>query len=92
MTTIWAKTRSRHLLFCFTFKMECYEKIAPIGEGTYGMVMKCRHKETGQIVAIKKFKESEEGIDIIDELQRKLENAPTQTMKDKFESEMKKFI
>jgi hypothetical protein len=25
----------------------------------------------------KKFKESEEGIEIIDELQRKLENAPT---------------
>jgi CCR4-NOT transcription complex subunit 3 len=40
----------------------------------------------------KKFKESEEGIEIIDELQRKLENAPTQTMKDKFESEMKKEI
>ncbi len=27
---------------------------------TYGVVMKCRHKETGQIVAIKKFKESDE--------------------------------
>ncbi len=31
-----------------------------IGEGTYGIVMKARHKETGQIVAIKKFKESDE--------------------------------
>jgi cyclin-dependent kinase-like len=44
--------------------MENYEKIAVIGEGTYGMVMKCRHKETNQIVAIKKFKESEEDLQI----------------------------
>lgn len=44
--------------------MECYEKIAPIGEGTYGMVMKCRHRDTGQIVAIKKFKESEDDLQI----------------------------
>ncbi|KAL2918578.1 hypothetical protein HK105_201979 [Polyrhizophydium stewartii] len=44
--------------------MECYEKIGPIGEGTYGMVMKCRHKETGQVVAIKKFKESEDDLQI----------------------------
>ena len=27
---------------------------------TYGIVLKARHKETGQIVAIKKFKESDE--------------------------------
>lgn len=27
---------------------------------TYGVVIKARHKETGQIVAIKKFKESDE--------------------------------
>jgi cyclin-dependent kinase-like len=40
--------------------MDSYDKIAPIGEGTYGMVMKCRHKETGQMVAIKKFKDSED--------------------------------
>ncbi|KAI9007356.1 kinase-like domain-containing protein [Gaertneriomyces semiglobifer] len=44
--------------------MEYYEKIGPIGEGTYGVVMKCRHKETGQIVAIKKFKESEDDLQI----------------------------
>jgi len=40
----------------------------------------------------KKFKESEEGIDVINTLFAKLENAPTQTMKEKFESEMKKEI
>lgn len=40
--------------------MDVYEKICPLGEGTYGMVMKCRHKDSGQIVAIKKFKDSED--------------------------------
>lgn len=44
--------------------MDNYEKIAPIGEGTYGMVMKCKHRDTGQIVAIKKFKESEDDYQI----------------------------
>ena len=40
----------------------------------------------------KKYKESEEGIVIIDTLQAKLEAAPTQSQKEKFESEMKKEI
>eukprot|EP00949_MAST-11_sp_MAST-11-sp1_P004270 g4270.t1 len=40
--------------------MENYENLGTIGEGTYGVVLKCKHKETGQIVAIKKFKESDE--------------------------------
>eukprot|EP00992_Anisonema_acinus_P012831 TRINITY_DN8380_c0_g1_i1.p1 TRINITY_DN8380_c0_g1~~TRINITY_DN8380_c0_g1_i1.p1 ORF type:complete len:666 (-),score=147.70 TRINITY_DN8380_c0_g1_i1:157-2154(-) len=40
--------------------MENYESLGTIGEGTYGVVIKARHKETGQIVAIKKFKESDE--------------------------------
>merc|ERR1719399_812337 len=31
-----------------------------VGEGAYGVVLKCRNKETGEVVAIKKFKESEE--------------------------------
>uniref|UniRef100_A0A5K3FNU7 cyclin-dependent kinase n=1 Tax=Mesocestoides corti TaxID=53468 RepID=A0A5K3FNU7_MESCO len=40
--------------------MERYEKIARIGEGAYGVVFKCRNRLTGEVVAIKKFTESEE--------------------------------
>lgn len=40
--------------------MERYEKVAKLGEGSYGTVYKCRNRETGEIVAIKKFTESEE--------------------------------
>ena len=31
-----------------------------VGEGSYGQVLKCRHRKTGQLVAIKKFLESED--------------------------------
>lgn len=40
--------------------MEQYESLGLVGEGSYGMVLKCRHRETGQLVAIKKFIESED--------------------------------
>ncbi|KAG7999859.1 Cyclin-dependent kinase 1 [Nibea albiflora] len=41
--------------------MEDYLKIEKIGEGTYGVVYKGRHKATGQVVAMKKIRlESEE--------------------------------
>ncbi|CAG5132090.1 unnamed protein product, partial [Candidula unifasciata] len=43
-----------------TDKMDKYEKLHRIGEGSYGVVFKCRDRETSQIVAIKKFVESEE--------------------------------
>ena len=41
-------------------RMEKYERIGKIGEGSYGVVFKCRNKETTQLVAIKKFVESED--------------------------------
>ena len=37
-----------------------YEALGPLGEGAYGQVMKARHKETGRIVAIKKYKETDD--------------------------------
>ncbi|XP_036357842.1 cyclin-dependent kinase-like 4 [Octopus sinensis] len=40
--------------------MEKYETLGVVGEGSYGVVLKCKHKETNQIVAIKKFLESED--------------------------------
>lgn len=40
--------------------MEKYENLGPVGEGSYGMVLKCKHKETQQLVAIKKFLDSDE--------------------------------
>lgn len=40
--------------------MENYENLGRIGEGTYGVVLKCRHKESKEFVAIKKFKDSDE--------------------------------
>lgn len=43
-----------------TVKMNKYEVLGIVGEGAYGVVLKCRNKETSEIVAIKKFKESED--------------------------------
>uniref|UniRef100_A0A8C3FJH4 Cyclin-dependent kinase-like 3 n=1 Tax=Chrysemys picta bellii TaxID=8478 RepID=A0A8C3FJH4_CHRPI len=40
--------------------MEMYETLGKVGEGSYGTVVKCKHKETGQIVAIKIFYEKPE--------------------------------
>lgn len=41
-------------------QMEKYEVLGLVGEGSYGTVLKCRNKENGRVVAIKKFLESEE--------------------------------
>ncbi|KAM6150405.1 cyclin-dependent kinase-like 3 [Erethizon dorsatum] len=40
--------------------MEMYETLGKVGEGSYGTVMKCKNKNTGQIVAIKIFFEKPE--------------------------------
>ena len=42
-----------------TIFMNRFEILGVVGEGAYGIVLKCRNKETGEIVAIKKFKESD---------------------------------
>jgi cyclin-dependent kinase-like len=46
--------------------MNKYEVLGVVGEGAYGVVLKCRNKESAEIVAIKKFKESDD-----DEILRK---------------------
>lgn len=40
--------------------MDRYEKLSKLGEGSYGVVYKCRDRETGALVAVKRFVESEE--------------------------------
>eukprot|EP01135_Chromosphaera_perkinsii_P000169 Nk52_evm65s32 gene=Nk52_evmTU65s32 len=40
--------------------MNKYEVQGIVGEGAYGVVLKCRNKETNETVAIKKFKEGED--------------------------------
>jgi cyclin-dependent kinase 1 len=37
-------------------KLESFQKLEKIGEGTYGVVYKARHKTTGQLVALKKIR------------------------------------
>ena len=44
--------------------MEDYQRIEKLGEGTYGVVYKARHKTTGKLVAMKKIRleNEEEGV------------------------------
>ncbi|XP_064636167.1 cyclin-dependent kinase-like 5 isoform X3 [Lineus longissimus] len=44
--------------------MNKYQVLGVVGEGAYGVVLKCRLKESGEVVAIKKFKDSEENEDV----------------------------
>ncbi|KAJ4918331.1 hypothetical protein JOQ06_006532 [Pogonophryne albipinna] len=40
--------------------MERYESLGLVGEGSYGTVLKCRHRESRRLVAIKKFVDSDD--------------------------------
>lgn len=57
--------------------MNKYEVLDVIGEGAYGIVLKCRHKETDDIVAIKKFKDKEDQDDVQKTTQRELKMLKT---------------
>lgn len=41
-------------------RMDRYEKLTRLGEGSYGVVYKCRDRDTGGLVAVKRFVESED--------------------------------
>ena len=47
-----------------TLGMEDYCVLGRVGEGAHGIVMKCRHKPSGRVVALKKvpLKRLEDGI------------------------------
>ena len=44
--------------------MTKYEVLGLVGEGAYGLVLKCRNKQTGETVAVKKFKESDDDANV----------------------------
>jgi cyclin-dependent kinase-like len=52
--------------------MNKYEVLGVVGEGAYGVVLKCRNKENGEYVAIKKFKETEEDEAVRRNIQREV--------------------
>ena len=52
--------------------MNKYEILGVVGEGAYGIVLKCRNKETGDILAIKKFKDTEDDEIILKNTQREI--------------------
>jgi len=41
-------------------RMDRYEKLCRLGEGSYGIVYKCRDRDNGALVAVKRFVESED--------------------------------
>lgn len=47
-----------------TLRTAQYEKLEKLGEGTYGVVYKARHRQTGQIIALKKIllEQEDEGV------------------------------
>lgn len=53
-------------------KMNKYEILGVVGEGAYGIVLKCRNKETGDTLAIKKFKDTEDDEVILKNTQREI--------------------
>ena len=53
------------LSLCLTFadceaSTQAYQVVSEVGEGTYGVVLKCVHRQSGRLVAVKKFKETED--------------------------------
>ena len=55
LTLIWVTAKKNSVN-----KMDKYDHEGVVGEGSYGVVIKCRNRESGQIVAIKTFLETDE--------------------------------
>ncbi|XP_061921807.1 cyclin-dependent kinase-like 2 isoform X2 [Entelurus aequoreus] len=53
--------------------MERYEFLGLVGKGSYGTVLKCRHRISGRLVAIKKFLDSDEDIAVRKIAQREIQ-------------------
>merc|ERR1719284_1483189 len=53
-------TPPRTCLSLSEVRMNKYDVQGVVGEGAYGVVLRCKNKDSGETVAIKKFKESEE--------------------------------
>jgi serine/threonine protein kinase len=58
----WSKkSRGSHLFFSLAKKKkkkkQSFQELGKIGEGTYGVVLRCRDKASGETVAVKCFKE-----------------------------------
>ncbi|CBZ51708.1 putative cyclin-dependent kinase-like 5 [Neospora caninum Liverpool] len=52
--------------------MNKYEKLDLVGEGAYGVVLKCRRKDSGDLVAIKTFKGNEESTNVKKTISREI--------------------
>ncbi|MEN2498736.1 MAG: Cyclin-dependent kinase-like 1 [Marteilia pararefringens] len=40
--------------------LDSFENLGAVGEGSYGLVLKCRHRPSNQIVALKRFIDTED--------------------------------
>ncbi len=45
-----------------SYFLQNYDNLGTIGEGTFGVVAKCRHRPTGANVAVKMFKDFDEQV------------------------------
>ena len=57
MFIIYSYRIKKLIIYKLKLMQNKYEVIGVVGEGAYGIVYKCKNKETGKYVAIKKFKE-----------------------------------
>lgn len=58
--SIYVPPRTRHPTISSSRSVYCYERLNQIEEGSYGVVFRAKDKQTGDIVALKKFKLDDE--------------------------------